>query len=161
MFELMGALSNEMVDDDARAMIDHAERVEAADATRIATVGYCMSGPFAISIAAAQAERVKAAGSIHGVRLAVDADDSPHHKLPMIQAEIYVGCAEHDSYAPTEMIEEFEQAMVETGARGRVEWYPGTEHGFAFLERPQYDKQASERHWERLHSLFRRNLAPT
>ena len=49
--------------------------------------------------------------------------------------------------------------MVAAGSRGRVEWYPGTEHGFAFSERPLYDRDASERHWERLHSLFRRNLS--
>ncbi|MEL7159009.1 MAG: dienelactone hydrolase family protein, partial [Actinomycetota bacterium] len=35
---------------------------------------------------------------------------------------------------------------------------PGTEHGFAYRERPAYDKAASERHWERLHDLFDRNL---
>ena len=130
-----------------------------ASASRVGAVGYCMSGPFAITVAAAHAQKVKAAASIHGVRLAVDTEDSPHRQLPRVGAEIYVGCAEHDSYAPTEMIDEFEKAMVETGSRGRVEWFPGTEHGFAFAERPQYDKQASERHWERLHSLFRRNLA--
>ena len=41
----------------------------------------------------------------------------------------------------------------------RVEWYPGVEHGFAFPEREGiYDKPAAERHWERLLSLFDRNL---
>ncbi len=39
-----------------------------------------------------------------------------------------------------------------------VETYPGTKHGFAFPQRPVYDKTAAERHWERLNSLFRRKL---
>jgi carboxymethylenebutenolidase len=44
----------------------------------------------------------------------------------------------------------------------RLEWYPGTEHGFAFPLRPVYDKEAAERHWERLFALFDRNLrSPT
>lgn len=159
MFELMSHLSNEMVNADAGAMIATAEAAEVADAGQVGTVGYCMSGPFALMIAAAHNDRVKAAASIHGVSLAVDADDSPHRHLDRVNAEIYVGCAEHDSYAPPEMLDEFEKAMVAAGTIGRVEWYPGTEHGFAFSERPLYDRDASERHWERLHSLFRRNLS--
>lgn len=159
MFELMNALSNEMVNADAGAMIATAERSDVADASRVGTVGYCMSGPFALMIAAAHNDRVKAAASIHGVRLATDADDSPHRHLEAMNAELYVGCAEHDSHAPPEMVDEFEKAMVSADSNGRVEWYAGTEHGFAFSERPVYDRDASERHWERLHSLFRRNLA--
>ena len=39
-----------------------------------------------------------------------------------------------------------------------IELYPGTSHGFAFPQRAAYDKPAAERHWERLITLFRRNL---
>ena len=39
-----------------------------------------------------------------------------------------------------------------------VEIYPGTHHGFAFPKRPVYDRDAAERHWERLLALYRRNL---
>jgi carboxymethylenebutenolidase len=158
MSELMGNLSNAMVVDDARAMIATAEAESAADTSRIGTVGYCMSGPFTIMIAAAMPDRVRAAASIHGVRLAVDADDSPHEHLDAVAGEVYVACAENDAHAPPEMVEAFEKAMAAAGTNGEVEWYPGTEHGFAFAERPLYDRDGSERHWERLHSLFRRNL---
>ena len=158
MFELMGNLSNAMVNDDTGAMIELADADDAADASRVGVVGYCMSGPFAVMVAAAHNDRVRAAASIHGVALVTDADDSPHQHLGAVNGEVYIGCAEHDSYAPPEMIDAFEKAMGEAGTAGRVEWYPGTEHGFAYAERPQYDKDASERHWERLHDLFRRNL---
>jgi carboxymethylenebutenolidase len=158
MFELMSALSNAMVVDDARCMIEHADSDPNADASRVGTVGYCMSGPFAIMVAAGHDDRVKAAASIHGVRLAADADDSPHVHLGRISGEVYVACAENDVHAPPEMIEQFEKAVASSGVNARVEWYPGTEHGFAFAERPQYHRDGSERHWERLHSLFRRNL---
>ena len=40
-----------------------------------------------------------------------------------------------------------------------VEIYPGTHHGFAFPKRPVYDRDAAERHWERLLALYRRNLS--
>ena len=77
MFELMSNLSNAMVVADAGAMIAHAETDPAADASRVGTVGYCMSGPFTVMVAAGHNDRVKAAASIHGVRLVADADDSP------------------------------------------------------------------------------------
>jgi carboxymethylenebutenolidase len=43
-------------------------------------------------------------------------------------------------------------------ANAEVEIYPGTHHGFAFPKRPVYERNAAERHWERLLSLYRRNL---
>ncbi|MBV9562395.1 MAG: dienelactone hydrolase family protein, partial [Bradyrhizobium sp.] len=45
------------------------------------------------------------------------------------------------------------------GSRNEVEIYPGTHHGFAFPKRPVYDRDAAERHWERLLALYRRNLS--
>lgn len=161
MFELMDNLSNTMAAQDAQALVAYADEDDAADASNVGVVGYCMSGPFSLSIAAAMPDRVKAAASIHGVRLVTDANDSPHAQLPVCHAEVYIGAAETDSYAPPEIIDQFEAAMKEQGTPGQVEWYPGTEHGFAYAERPQYDKASSERHWERLHSLFSRNLERT
>ena len=44
------------------------------------------------------------------------------------------------------------------GTKNEVEVYPGTHHGFAFPKRPVYDRDAAERHWERLLALYKRNL---
>lgn len=158
MFELMSNLSNAMATADAQALLAHAEKDDHANTERVGTVGYCMSGPMALMIAAALPDQVTAAASIHGVALAVAADDSPHRHLGSMNAEIYVACAETDSYAPPEMIEEFEAAMAEAGTAGQVEWFPGTEHGFAFAERPAYVEDASEQHWSRLFDLFDRRV---
>lgn len=161
MFELMSHLSNDLVTADAGALIAVADDDPAADASRVGAVGYCMSGPFAVYLAGSISDRVRAAASFHGVRLVTDDADSPHLQLANADAEVYVGAAEVDSYAPPEMIDAFEAALTASGRPGRVEWYPGTEHGFTFRERgPLYDKDASERHWERLHDLFSRNLKP-
>lgn len=161
MFELMSHLSNDLVTADAGALIAVADDDPAADASRVGAVGYCMSGPFAVYLAGSISDRVRAAASFHGVRLVTDDADSPHLQLANADAEVYIGAAEVDSYAPPEMIDAFEAALTASGRPGRVEWYPGTEHGFTFRERgPLYDKDASERHWERLHDLFSRNLKP-
>ena len=159
MFDLMFKLSNRMIVSDTQGMIDFVEGEADADASRIGCVGYCMSGPFSLAVAAAYPDRVKAAASVYGVRLAVDADDSPHHGFPDTTGEIYVAAAETDEYAPPEMIAAVEEAIESSGVNGRVEWYPGTHHGFAFPGRGSiFDKAAAERHWSRLHSLFARNL---
>jgi carboxymethylenebutenolidase len=160
MFELMGHVSNAQAVQDCRYMLDFAAAHDAhADVSRVGVVGYCMSGPFAI-MAAPGIPAVKAAASFHGVALATEAPDSPHRHLGETTAALYVGAAETDHYAPPEVIEAFETAGTASGANCRVEWYPGTEHGFVFPGRPQYDKPSAERHWVRIHDLFRTALNP-
>lgn len=159
MFSLMNQLTNGIVVQDTEALIAHVESEPDADAGRIGCVGYCMSGPFVLSVAAAYPGRIQCAASIYGVRLAVDADDSPHRGFADTRGEIYIAAAEHDDYAPPELIARVEAAIAESGVNGRVEWYPGTGHGFAFPTRSGiFEKSAAERHWARLHSLFDRNL---
>lgn len=160
MFQLMSNVSNAQAVQDCRYMLDFAAtHADYADVSRVGVVGYCMSGPFAIA-AASGIPTVKAAASFHGVSLATDAPDSPHLRLGETTAALYVGAAETDSYAPPEMIDAFEAAGKASGANCRVEWYPGTEHGFVFPGRPQYDQAAAERHWVRIHDLFRNALNP-
>ncbi len=158
MVELMMGLGNRMVIRDTEALIAHVEEADDADASRIGCVGYCMSGPFSLAVAGAFPERVTCAASVYGVRLAVDADDSPHLGFARTTGELYVAAAETDEYAPPEMIQRVEDAIAESGVRGRVEWYPGTHHGFAGPARAVYDTAAAETHWSRLHALFARNL---
>ena len=157
MFELMGSLSIPLIMDDTDALVTFLDKDPAASSGPIGTVGYCMSGQYAINAAARYPDRVGAAASIYGVRLVTDAGDSPHlavHKAPM--TEFYVACAEIDSYAPLEMVEQFTQSMQ--GANAEVELYPKVEHGFAFPQRAAFNKDAAERHWERLLSLYGRRL---
>jgi carboxymethylenebutenolidase len=118
-----------------------------------------MSGPFAFAAASELGHTIKAAASFHGIRLLTDEPDSPHLGAAHIKGEVYIGCAQTDEWAPTEMIEKLEQHLLDSGASYRVEWYPGTEHGFVFpLREGKYNKQAAERHWERLFDLFKRRL---
>ena len=78
MFELMHSLSIPLVMDDTKALLDFAATQPAASKGPIGTVGYCMSGQYAINAATHFPDRVKAAASIYGVALATDKPDSPH-----------------------------------------------------------------------------------
>jgi carboxymethylenebutenolidase len=159
MFALMHSLSIPLVMEDTTALLAYADGQAAARRDVVGTVGYCMSGRYAINAATHFPDRVKAAASMYGVQLATDQPDSPHLAGKKTKAELYFGCAETDVYAPIEIVEKVRQTMKDDGANAEVELYPGTHHGFAFPKRPIYDRDAAERHWERLLALYRRNLA--
>lgn len=156
MFALMGSLDIPLVMEDADRLIEFADADPAARSTVIGTLGYCMSGQYAIAAAARHPDIVKAAASIYGVRLITDRHDSPHLAARRAQAEIYVAWAEVDHYAPMAEFAPFKDSL--DGVNAEVELYKGVEHGFAFPGRPAYNRDAAERHWERLFALFARNL---
>lgn len=160
MFELMDSLTIAKVMEDTRALQGFAAEDGAASDGPMGVVGYCMSGPFAINAAAVFPDRIAAAASIYGVRLATQSDDSPHRVAGRAKGELYFACAEIDRWAPMAMVETLAAALPETGVDAEVEIYPGVEHGFAFPQRAAYDRDAAERHWERLFCLFRRRLGP-
>jgi len=120
--------------------------------------GYCMSGPYALAAAARYPDRVAAAASFYGTWLVSEAEESPHLSLGRAKGELYIACAEHDKLAPLPMVEELRTLLVQSGAAGELEIYPGVHHGFAFPQRWCYDRPAAERHWERLIALYRRRL---
>lgn len=157
MFELMSTLTDALVCQDTETMFAHVEADPAADATRVGCLGYCMSGPFSFAVAGTFPDRIRAAASLYGVRLW--GEGSPAPLAERVRGELYFACAEFDDYAPAEMVDGLEAHLRSVGANARVERYPGVHHGFAFPQRPVYDKPAAERHWERLFALFARNLA--
>ena len=156
MFALMGSLSISLVMQDADRLVAFADADPAAAKGAIGTLGYCMSGQYAIAAAARFPDRVRSAASIYGVRLKTDAPDSPHLAARKGRAAIYVAWAEIDHYAPLEELEPFKDSLA--GLDAEVELYRGAEHGFAFPERPAYNRDAAERHWERLFELYGRAL---
>lgn len=158
MFELMYSINIPLVMQDTTALLDFIATQPAASKGPIGCMGYCMSGQYSINAAATFPDRVAAAASLYGTHLMTDRPDSPHVVAAKASAELYLACAEVDRWAPLEMIEPLRNALRDAGANAEVELYPGTHHGFAFPKRPVYDKLAAERHWERLHALFRRRL---
>ncbi|MCA6225775.1 MAG: dienelactone hydrolase family protein [Phenylobacterium sp.] len=158
MFQFMDSLNIDLVMSDAEGLLAFAGADPAADVSRVGAVGYCMSGRYAISLAARYPERVFAAASVYGTHLVTEAEDSPHRTSRLARAELYFACAEEDVWAPPETIAALSDALKADRVDAEVEVYPGTKHGFAFPQRPVYDRTAAERHWERLNSLFRRKL---
>ena len=157
MMDLMYGLNIPLIMSDTDALLAYADSEKLAKGA-IGTVGYCMSGQYAINAAAHRADRVVAAASLYGTFLMTEKPDSPHLAARKTKAELYFGCAETDRWAPLEMVHALEADLRANDVSAEVEIYPGAEHGFAFPQRPVYQKTSAERHWERLIALYRRQL---
>jgi carboxymethylenebutenolidase len=119
----------------------------------VGTTGYCMGGSFALTAAGRFPDRVGAAASFHGGRLASEEPDSPHLLAGSMRATVYVAAAQDDPTFDDVQHERLSQALTEAGVRHTLETYPAA-HGFAVPDNPTYDEAAAARHWEALTELF-------
>ena len=158
MFAVMNTLTNALVVSDTGPMLAFLRDDPAVAAGPIGCVGYCMSGRYVLSVAAAYPDDFAAIASYYGVGIITDKPDSPHLKANQIKGECYLAFAEVDSYVPDSIVNELPDVLQAAQVDHRVEVYPGTEHGFAFPQRALYVKAAAERHWERMFALFDRKL---
>lgn len=155
--ELMGTVNPTNIVDDARALLAVADEDPAARAGDVGAVGFCMSGGLVLSLARALPARVAAVASIHGAWMVRDSDDSPHLGLDAVRAEVHLAWVDPDETAPAETIPVFRTALDDAGIEYTFDLVTTAQHGFAPAG-PRYDRDASELHWERVHSLLRRNL---
>jgi len=158
MFEVMRTLTNAGVVADTRPILDLVRGDDQAAAGPLGCVGYCMSGQFVISVAAAYSDAFAAIASYYGVGIITEAGDSPHLVVGKITGEVYLAFASEDPHVPQSVPDALPEIMSAAGIEHRIEIYPDSEHGFAFPQRPAYNKAAAERHWERMFALFDRRL---
>jgi carboxymethylenebutenolidase len=121
---------------------------------KVGVTGYCMGGGMALTAAGLHPDRIAAAASFHGGRLATDAEDSPHLLAPAMKARVYVAGADEDESYPPEMAARLETALTQAGVDHRCEIYAGARHGWTMTDFPIYDEAAAERHWRELFALF-------
>jgi carboxymethylenebutenolidase len=154
LMELVRSIDNQLVMEDTACFLDFLEGHPSVAGQKIGCVGYCMGGAYALSAAGAFPDRIAAAASLHGSRLATDQPDSPHLLASKMRAGIYVGIAGIDPQFKPEEKQRLESALQSAGVAHTVEVYPGVKHGFAVNDTPAYDHTASELHWRRILKLF-------
>ncbi len=110
-------------------------------------------------VAGSHPERVAAAASFHGGRIAVEDDPtSPHLLADRVRATVYVAGAENDGSFTPEQAALLDEALTGADVEHTVEFYPAA-HGFAVPDNPTYDAAAEQRHWDALERLYGAALA--
>jgi carboxymethylenebutenolidase len=158
MFGLMASISNGKMAEDTGDFIAWIDAQPQAKKGPMGSVGYCMSGPYAMVAAASYPDRFGAAVSLHGVPFVTDQADSAHLMMDKIKAEAYFGFGSIDFLTPQKDIDALSAALKKTRLKYELEMYENCNHGFVFPDRALYNKPAAERHWERLFSLYRRTI---
>jgi carboxymethylenebutenolidase len=153
---LLRGLTTERIVADASAYLGRLG--EEADGGPIAISGYCMGGRLGWRIAAAYPDRIAALGCFHTGGLATDDVDSPHLSAAELEAELYLGFADHDKNATPEAIAIVEGALRAAGKTFGAAVFEGAEHGYTMADTPAYDEAASERHYEELFALLARTV---
>jgi carboxymethylenebutenolidase len=147
--EKFGVATPALIMSDTRAFLEWLAAQPDVRPGGIGTVGYCMGGLMSVTAAGTYPDRVVAAASYHGGRLATDAPDSPHLLAPKMRARLYVAGAMEDESFPDDMKATLEEALTKAGVDHQIETYPA-KHGWVFRDTPVYDAAASERHWQTL-----------
>jgi carboxymethylenebutenolidase len=158
MIAAMNSLSNAMVMDDTAGLIGFIDAQDKAKAGPLGCVGYCMSGKHITNAASHFPHRIAAAASLYGVGIITDKEDSPHLKLDKVKGELYYAFAETDRSVPPHIPGELEGLLKKHKIKHELKVFPGTEHGFAFAERPVYNTLAAEETWDKMFALWARTL---
>jgi carboxymethylenebutenolidase len=158
LFALMGTITPQKVGRDTAVFLDFLQARPEVHGTKVGTTGYCMGGRLSLIMAAEHADRIGAAASFHGGRLAVDDDlESPHHLANKVRARVYIGGAANDSSFTEEHHQALAAAYTAAGVDFTIENYAAL-HGYAVADNPTFDASASERHWAAMESLYRSAL---
>jgi carboxymethylenebutenolidase len=154
LMDFVGTLTRDRIVSDTGAYLDYLLAHPEVSGTAVGTTGYCMGGRISLIAAGAHPDKIAAAASIHGGRLAVDDNpDSPHLAAGRITATVYVAAAQDDPSFTPEQARLLEKALTDAGVRHTLEFYPA-QHGFAVPDNPTHDPSAEDRHWKALEELY-------
>jgi carboxymethylenebutenolidase len=154
MAKFIGGISQEKVKSDVKHFLDYLSAQSDVVQTGIGTTGYCMGGGYSLATAGNYPDRVVAAASYHGGRLATDAPDSPHLLAPNIKARVYVAAAIEDPSFPDDMKARLEKSLTDAKVDHTIETYDGAKHGWVPTDTPTHNPDAAEKHWKTLFALF-------
>jgi dienelactone hydrolase len=145
----------------ARAGLEVLLAQPAADADRVAAIGYCFGGIVSLELARAGADLKAVVGFHPGFTEPRPADSRN------IRASVLMCCGTDDPYATPEQRLAFEAEMREAGvADWRLELYGGVKHSFTDPAADQsgpgfgYDSGADRQSWSAMLRLFGSVLGP-
>jgi carboxymethylenebutenolidase len=156
--KFMGSTNAEKQVADAKACLDYLAMQPEVKAGKVGVTGYCMGAGVVMRAAGTYPDRIAAAAGFHGGRLATDAPDSPHLLAPKITAKVLVAGADEDAGFPPEQADRLRAALTAAGVDNEVTIYQGARHGYTMPDLPVYNRDAAERHWTEMLTLFDETL---
>ncbi len=158
LYKMFGALTPDQQMADVKACLAFLDGQPKARADKVGITGYCMGGGVALRAAGTFPDRIAAAASFHGGRMATDDAASPHLMAPRIKAKVLVAGADEDaSFDPAEK-DRLAAALAEARVDAEVSIWKGLRHGWVPTDVKAYDAQGAERHWQALFKLFEETL---
>jgi carboxymethylenebutenolidase len=149
--EPFAQLTNEGIEADLNAAIEHLEAIDGVDAARIGIVGFCVGG-FMAFLAACRTDVATAVcfygGGIvnprEGLKLEPLLNESANIKVPVLML-----FGEKDASIPMSDVEAIRSRLGMQPRQHEVVVYPGAEHGFNCDERASFHADASKDAWSR------------
>ena len=155
---LASSVTKDAATRDIGAFLDFLSVQSEVAGTKVGTTGYCMGGGLALTAAGRFPDRVAAAASFHGGRIATTEPDSPHLLAGAMKATVYIAGAQDDASFDDEQFARMSAALTDAGVEHTLVTYPAA-HGFAVPDNPPYDETAAARHWQALADLYASTLA--
>ena len=155
---LMGT-TEEMVDADLRAVLEHVDGDPAARDGAMGCIGYCIGARSVVCTMAAHPDRFTAGVGLHPSFCTTDQPDSPHLRVPSITGSLYIAFGSEDKMqSPADNVPFIEAVKAMPDGRGEAEILDGADHGFAVPKTPAYHEPAATRAYERAFALYDRVL---
>ncbi|HVB53062.1 MAG TPA: dienelactone hydrolase family protein [Candidatus Acidoferrales bacterium] len=149
----MMALDEGRAAQELRGAVDYLLSSGEAEGDYVGTVGYCMGGALAITLAASH-DKVRAVVCFYGV-------PSPKTDLSKIAGAVLGHFGDHDEYASEEAVRKLSDGLEAAQVTHTFHTYPGGHHAFANENRPEvYNPEADQLSWRRTLEFLRQNLKP-
>lgn len=156
------SLGDAQVLGDIGACLDRLRTLPAVRDDRVAVLGYCLGGAFAIQAAGVFRARLRAAIAFYGrVRLRELGPEKPRHPSDALAG----GCCpvqghfgEEDQGIPLTEVAALRARLGQLNPESAVYTYPGAGHGFFDDTRNSFHREAAERSWGRATAFLQRHL---
>jgi len=130
-YRMMQSLTMEKALSDTAAYISYLTAQENTK-NKVACIGYCMGGKFALRAAGQFPDKISAVALFHATKLATDQPDSPHLLIPQMKAFVYIGIAEKDAHFSAEEKALLEKCFKKSKVNYKMKVYANVQHGFRY-----------------------------
>jgi len=152
---LMGT-TEEMVDEDLKAVLAHLDADPAADTSRpLGCIGYCIGARSVVVTMANHGDRFAAGVGLHPSFCTTDKPDSPHLMVPSIKGSMYIAFGSEDKMqSAADNVPFIDAVNAMPDGRGEAEVLDGADHGFGVLQSPAYHEEAATHAYAKARALY-------